>query len=60
MGQPVICHKLFQPYSIEINSIARNPQPYSGDRVYTEPTKIFLAANVLIGVQKNQKRCIKE
>jgi len=27
--------------------------------VWAEPTKIFLAANVLIGVQKNQKRCIK-
>ena len=34
------------PYPIGISSIARNIQPYSGGRVWAEPTNVIPAVNV--------------
>ena len=37
--------KTLRPYSIGISSIARNSHPYSGGRVWAEPTDRFPAAD---------------
>ena len=45
------------PYPIGISSIARNFPPYSGGRVWAEPTKMA-DTNAFIVMQKILKTCI--
>jgi hypothetical protein len=48
-----------KPYSIGICSIARNPQAYSGGRVWAEPTELAGIQTPFYGAKKIKNRCIK-
>lgn len=43
------------PYSIGISSIPRNIHPYSGGRVWAEPTESFPAADACLACKKFKK-----
>ena len=59
-GAAVRSFRLLPPYSVGIYSIAGKFPPYSRGRVWAEPTKKGISANVLFPMQKIHSGCINK